>query len=257
MQRPWPLVPLLTALLGGAPSLGCDALRGDSASAEDDGDEEKKEKSEKDDEVDEDEVEVGDDGLPRLKDGSIPEPKKGQWKPPEMGSYVLLEPTTPNPQAPTFKNSWLKKRNDNEYLVQSEVKAAMPMVVQAWVRVIDLKALTEHNTKLLELKAKMGSAPPRTFPVSSNPMFDNLMDQFISAVQPAKLEGMPQEDVKTPVGLFRGAYKIKRTTKAMGISATSTIYLHPAVSAGAIKIEADSYTLHLTEVDDDGAEPAF
>lgn len=249
---------LLAAQLCLVGPLGCDRFGKDSAPTDDDGGKKKKKKKrKKKSDDDDDELEVGDDGLARSKDGSIPAPKKGQWKPPKAGSWVRLASTEPNPAAPTITNSWLEIRNGDEYLVQSEMGGQAGAIVQAWVKVVDLQDLHEDNIELLSVKAKIGPLGVQTIKQGTNPIYDRMLDQVVSTIEPANVDGLPQEDVKTPVGLFRKAYKLTRTVTLMGITSTSTIYIHPAVPAGAVQIESKEWTLQLAALDDEGAKSAF
>lgn len=200
-------------------------------------------------------AEVGADGLLRLPDGSIPAPEPGQWRIPPMGSWTKMEPTKESKGGMTTTSSWLRKRNGNEYLVQVEVTGKMPVIAKAWVRVGDYKAADEDNLTLLTLEGKVGPLGHRKYPVGSNPMFEQIFDRFIAATTPTKLEGLPQEDVKTPVGLFRQCYVKTETVTAFGITATTTSYIHPALGgSGAVKSTSkDGQITVLTALDDEGA----
>jgi len=264
----------LRATLGGALLLafvplgtGCqlgDLLSKDESKAsdeeEDDDDaKKKKKKPKKKEEEKKPQAKVGDDGLLRLPDGSIPAPEPGQWRIPAMGSWFKMEPTKDSKGGMTTKASWIKKRNGNEYLVQMEVDYKMAVLAKAWVRIGDYKAADKDNLTLVTLEGRVGSLGYRKYPVGTNPVFEQIFDRFIAATTPTKLEGLPQKDIETPVGLFRQCYVKKETQTAFGITATVTSYIHPALGgSGAVRSEAEDGTItQLTALDDEGAKELF
>lgn len=203
------------------------------------------------------EAKVGEDGLLRASDGSIPPLEPDRWRLPPMGSWAQTGPAKDSKGSPpTTKVSWLEKRKDDEYRVQVEVSGAQSVLAKAWVRIPDLRTFDKSGIKLLSLEGKVGPLGYQKFPVGSNPLFEQLFDRFLALVTPLKLDALPREDVETPLGLFRQCYVREDTLSVMGITVTTKSYLHPAVGgSSAVKTVTDKGEVTvLIALDDDGAK---
>lgn len=212
-------------------------------SSDDDGASARKDRKDrkKKDEADEEEEE-----------GVVAAPKPGQEPALRVGSWAKY-------RMPTGEATWglLEKRGDDEWLVDAKVAGRMPIAVQAWVRVSDLR--DRRSIEVRSLRAKIGNGPIQTFPTAAGTPVSALFDKFMSASAPPKFEGLPQEDVKVEAAEFRGCYKWSNKLTLMGMTVDETVWTHPAVPLPSIVKSADAKGegMELIAYGLDGAKPSL
>lgn len=241
MKRWFLLGCLLSTSLWACDEKAASQSRKDDAAEDDDGAKKKKKKAKR---AEED-------------DGTIPAPEAGEAPKLEVGAWAKYRVLGPGgAEQGHAKWSTIEVRNGNEYLVEGDIQLQMPMIAQAWVRVGDLAK--RETIEIVEVKAKLGSAPPQTFPVGANSPMNKAFDSFLQMGKAPEWADTPQEKVEVPAGTFAGCYKWSRTATFMGVTTKSTIYTHPAVPLPAmVKMVADDTTWELVEYARSGAKRSF